>query len=103
MINTHVDEPVCVNLSFPVTDRLWDLRLAFWETQLHEQYPTAKIHAQWDLNHNQAHVQIEFDNAYDAAHWHLLNHTSQYASQLLTYCTHMLAWCHEKENSPNIC
>ena len=103
MINIHVHDPLCVKLSFPVTDKLWDLRWAIWETILQDQYPTAKIHAEWDLAHNQAHVQIEFDNAYDAAHWHLIQPESILMNQLLTSCYVMLSFGHEKQNPPNIC
>ena len=90
-------------MSFPATDRMWDLRLAVWETLLQDQYPTAKICYSWDLNHNQAHVQIEFENAYDAAHWHLIQPESIHPNQLLTSYHIMLSCGYEKQTQPNIC
>jgi hypothetical protein len=96
-LNIHVHDPLCVTLKFVVTDRLWDLRLAFWETQLQDLYPTAQITSECDHVHNQAHVKIEFDSQEDATHWYLTNDHENIHNQLLTDVNHMLSCVHEQE------
>lgn len=92
-VNIHVPDSSCVTLKFKVTDNLWDLRLAFWETQIQEVYPTARVYTQCDHVHNQAIMQIQFDNPEDVCHWHLCN--SPY--HILTDVNHMLSYVHETQ------
>jgi hypothetical protein len=91
VINTHVQDPLCVTLKFEVTDNLWDLRLAFWETQILDMYPTAHVTSSCDHVHNQAQVKIEFGNPEDATHWYLMHDHDHIHNQLLTAADYMLS------------
>lgn len=62
-----------------------DLKLAFWETQMHDLYPTCEFQVHFDPVHNQAQIQIKFDNPYDLCHWHLSQNVVPHRTEYVTH------------------
>lgn len=54
-------------------DTWLDLKLAFWETQLSENYPEAHLTYEFDVLHGVAQIEIQFQNLEDHVQWCLSN------------------------------
>ena len=66
-----MNKPSTVNIELNTQDKLLDLKLAIWETQLVEIYPNVCFSAEFDHVHQTAQVQIQFENIDDQLHWQL--------------------------------
>jgi len=92
-----VTESPCVQLSFESSDRLLELKMAIWETQLQDLYPTAQIICTYDHVFNQGRVTIQFQSGDDHVHWCLSQPEYHKLNHLLTYQVPMLNCVYEKE------
>jgi hypothetical protein len=88
-------QPVCIK--FDLSDKLLDLKLAVWETQLEELYPSATISCTFDPIYNLATVKVFFADQEEALHWQLSNQTITVDPLgWLTYSAKLLSCAHEQ-------
>jgi hypothetical protein len=66
-----VNKPSSIRVELDTRDRLLDLKLAIWETQLVELYPNVCVFAEFDNLHQTARLSIQFENEGDQLHWQL--------------------------------
>lgn len=86
-----------MQLNFESPDKLLELKMAIWETQLQDLYPTAHITCAYDHVHNHGHVTIEFTSGEDHVHWCLSQPACSQLNHLLTYHMPLLNCTHEQQ------
>lgn len=78
-----MNNPLQEQITFDLHDRWLDLKLAFLETQLQDQYPDIQITCEMDLVHHEVKVKLAFDNVGDLCHWQL---SQSPHARLIVYC-----------------